>query len=349
MDFVPLNPGASSSAPPRTVPNKEQLRSLETASQVVDSHMNRDRVEDLASYFPGGGELFSFTIPKPARRGTAPGDAAAGRPTVMELESDFVMEHSYFFPEELQEQISKANFSFMGVFPELNRAWVTVDHQLFIWHYPHLQGHAAKQQTSSMIEHSEIIPFNDLDQVIISVAIVRPRPNVFVENVQHLMIIATPVEIVLLAVIFNNEDEGPKGDISLLPSTCTLQFKSENDHNLITFKIRTAHLAIPSDNVNMIKVVGTDTGRIFMSGKDGNLYELQYQAEDGWFRRKCRKVNHTQGVVSSYIPSFLKYVFPCSSTNAKANCTIWFLSYIDILLLLPFKDFFGGSYSRSCR
>ena len=64
-------------------------------------------------------------------------------------------------------------------------------------------------------------------------------------------------------------------------------------------------LAIPSDNVNFLSVIGTPNGRIFMAGKDGHLYELIYQAEDGWFTRKCRKVNHTYSPLTSLIPSFL--------------------------------------------
>jgi nuclear pore complex protein Nup155 len=36
-------------------------------------------------------------------------------------------------------------------------------------------------------------------------------------------------------------------------------------------------MSIPSDSVNMLKIVGTPQGRIFMCGRDGNLYELQYQ------------------------------------------------------------------------
>jgi nuclear pore complex protein Nup155 len=70
----------------------------------------------------------------------------------------------------------------------------------------------------------------------------------------------------------------------------------------------------------MIKMVGhNQSGRIFMGGQDGCLYELLYQgnpielfsnkqlAEDGWFVKKCRKVNHTSSMVSTYLPSFLKW------------------------------------------
>ena len=56
----------------------------------------------------------------------------------------------------------------------------------------------------------------------------------------------------------------------------------------------------------MLKVVGTDLGRIFLCGKDGNLYELGYQANSGWFRKNCWKTNHTQSLLSSVVPTFLK-------------------------------------------
>lgn len=34
---------------------------------------------------------------------------------------------------------------------------------------------------------------------------------------------------------------------------------------------------VPTDNTHMTHIVSTEHGRIFMAGKDGNLYELQYQ------------------------------------------------------------------------
>lgn len=56
----------------------------------------------------------------------------------------------------------------------------------------------------------------------------------------------------------------------------------------------------------MFKITGTDSGRIFLCGKDGNLYELIYSSGNSWFRKKCTKINHTQTFVSSCVPSFLK-------------------------------------------
>ena len=35
--------------------------------------------------------------------------------------------------------------------------------------------------------------------------------------------------------------------------------------------------SIPTDNVHILNVTGSESGRIFMAGKDGSLYELYYQ------------------------------------------------------------------------
>ena len=65
--------------------------------------------------------------------------------------------------------------------------------------------------------------------------------------------------------------------------------------------------SLPSDNVNMVDIESTPTGRLFLAGRDGCLYEIAYQAEDGWFSRKCRKINHSVSMASYLVPSFLSF------------------------------------------
>ncbi len=68
--------------------------------------------------------------------------------------------------------------------------------------------------------------YNELDQIIVSVGLVPPKPNVFVDDVKHVLAIATPVEIILLAVCFDNGSIF--GELSLHPSKwhayCSLLF-----------------------------------------------------------------------------------------------------------------------------
>lgn len=52
---------------------------------------------------------------------------------------------------------------------------------------------------------------------------------------------------------------------------------------------------IPTDGVTMTCITHTDTGRIFLGGRDGHLYELIYSTGGGW-QSRCRKVCHTGGL-----------------------------------------------------
>lgn len=76
--------------------------------------------------------------------------------------------------------------------------------------------------------------------------------------------------------------------------------------------------SLPTDNIGMLDIQGTPEGRIFLGGKDGCLYEVIYQAEDGWFSRKCKKVNHSVSMLSFLVPSFLSF-----SEEGMYICQIW--------------------------
>jgi nuclear pore complex protein Nup155 len=56
----------------------------------------------------------------------------------------------------------------------------------------------------------------------------------------------------------------------------------------------------------MLKIKGTENGRVFLCGDDGCLYELTYEKDDTWFNKKCRKLNHSQSFIGYIVPSFLK-------------------------------------------
>ena len=63
-----------------------------------------------------------------------------------------------------------------------------------------------------------------------------------------------------------------------------------------------------------------------MAAKDGNLYELIYQADDGWFTRKCRKTNLTYNPLSNFVPSFL--------FSSEGKPLPFFLSFFFFLALI---------------
>lgn len=53
---------------------------------------------------------------------------------------------------------------------------------------------------------------------------------------------------------------------------------------------------IPSDGITMTSVACTDRGHIFLAGRDGHIYELQYTTGSGWYSKHCRKVCLTAGL-----------------------------------------------------
>ncbi|KAJ1676056.1 hypothetical protein EV182_000049 [Spiromyces aspiralis] len=193
---------------------------------------------------------------------------------------------------------------FMGFFPEIKRAWITVDHRLFLWNYT---------------EDNDFYSFEDQEQVIVSVALAKPKPGVFLEEIQYVMVIATPLEVLLLGVSIESNLTKAAGDITLYAT----------------------HMSVSADNVAMTTMVGTKAGRIFMAGNDGHLYEFLYQAEDGWLSKRCRKINLTQTAVSYFIPTYFSRVHddPTISMVVDDDRNILYLltqkSSIEVIYLGP--------------
>lgn len=182
-------------------------------------------------------------------------------------------------PPELTEQVSQAQtLCRLGLLPELGRAWLTVDSDLFVWLY----------ETGGDLAY-----FDGLSEAILAVGMVAPRPGVFQRHVSALLCLATCSEIVILGISLQQGQAGSEGDaggeLSLLPEPL---------------------LTVSSDGVAMTCVGGTAGGRIFLGGRDGCLYEVLYSgAGGGWFGRRCRKVNHSSSVLSLLLPAFLTYPF----------------------------------------
>lgn len=159
--------------------------------------------------------------------------------------------------------------AFCGLFPEIRRAWASVDNSLFLWRYD--------TWNDVPIEYCEE------EQAIVSVGLCTPRPGVFVEAIRYLLVICTASEIVLLGVCCNDETD-----------TLMLQ--------------QLPMYSVPSDNVSMTSVKCTSNGRIFLGGGDGNLYEVVYTASDSWRGKRCRKVCHTGGL-RQLLPYFVSNAF----------------------------------------
>lgn len=183
----------------------------------------------------------------------------------------------------------------MGLFPEIGRAWLTIDSEIYIWTF---------NQTR------DVAYYDGLSHLIVSVGLVKPKPGVFVQDVKYLLVLTTPIEVIVLGVTFGES--------------------SYNEMQLMNRPV----FVIGTDNVSISVIKGTDDGRIFLGGRDGCLYEIYYQAESSWFGKRCKKINLSQGLVSYMVPSFLK-VFSVTivftSKNVRNNlarfvCRKWIQS-----------------------
>ncbi|XP_009707676.1 PREDICTED: nuclear pore complex protein Nup155 isoform X2 [Cariama cristata] len=184
-------------------------------------------------------------------------------------------------PPELVEQFGHMQCNcMMGVFPEISRAWLTIDSDIFMWNYE---------------DGGDLAYFDGLSETILAVGLVKPKGGIFQPHVRHLLVLATPVDIVILGLSCANIQAGTgslndsmSGGMQLLPDPL---------------------YSLPTDNTYVLAITSTDNGRIFLAGKDGCLYEVAYQAEAGWFSQRCRKINHSKSVLSFLIPSLLQFTF----------------------------------------
>ncbi|TCD69902.1 hypothetical protein EIP91_005726 [Steccherinum ochraceum] len=181
----------------------------------------------------------------------------------------FQKQSLHMFPENLfQHYDTPDTQSHLGLLPELERAWISIDSALYLWEYN---------------EGPELSSYNEQPDVITSVALVKPKPSVFIDEINYLLVICSPISITLIGVS-STTVPGTKG-------------RPRKD-----IKLFATDMSISTD-VEMISVVGTNDGRIFMCGnQDGNLYELHYQEKEGWFGKRVQIINHSVGGVQSLIP-----------------------------------------------
>jgi len=133
------------------------------------------------------------------------------------------------------------------------------------------------------LSRQELASFLDQPDVITHVALVKPKPNLFVDDITSILVICTPLTIILIGVaLVPGQDGQPTKQLGLYATDFTLQ-----------------------TDVEMTSVVGTADGRIFMVGlQDGNVYELHYQATETWFAKRMQLINHSVGGVQSLLPRF---------------------------------------------
>nr|XP_011466271.1 PREDICTED: nuclear pore complex protein NUP155-like [Fragaria vesca subsp. vesca] len=70
-----------------------------------------------------------------------------------------------------------------GIFPEIRRAWASIDNSLFLWRFDKWDGQCPE--------------YSGEDQAICVVGLAKSKPGVFIEAIQYLLILATPVQVLI--------------------------------------------------------------------------------------------------------------------------------------------------------
>jgi len=176
---------------------------------------------------------------------------------------------SYNIPDAVFAQLNNAKLSTkMGLFADLNHAWVSIDNAFYLWDYTY--------------PNPELIGFEQQQaHNITAVQLVTPRSGVFLPTINRLLVIATTADIILVGVA---SQAAPGGGQSV---------------NLFS-----TSLSVPIKGMSVDVIEGSAaTGRIFFSdyGND-DVYELTYQQEERWFQNRCAKINHTGKSIAAFSP-----------------------------------------------
>lgn len=156
----------------------------------------------------------------------------------------------------------------MGLFADVNHAWITVDTCLYLWDYT--------------LPNCEIIGFEEQHSTIKLVKMVVPRAGVFTPQINRLLVVATVTDIILIGVA---SQPAPTGGQSVA--------------------LYQTGLSVSVKGLDISAIAGSSaSGRVFFSGKaSDDVYELIYQQEESWFRQRCSKVNHTSRGISAFAPT----------------------------------------------
>ncbi|KAI9710083.1 MAG: hypothetical protein M1820_002885 [Bogoriella megaspora] len=177
---------------------------------------------------------------------------------------------TYPMPESILRQYNRAQMSTkMGLFAELNIAWVAIDSGFYYWDF---------KDPNPMLSGTE-----DLSNNITAVKLLKPRAGVFKPHVRYIIVVATTVEIFILGV---SPVDGPEGTTR--------------------FELTQTGMAMSIRGISVTCIASSDkTGRIFFGGESSNdVYELLYQGQVGWFSSNISRRNHSTSRYQQIVPSF---------------------------------------------
>lgn len=162
-------------------------------------------------------------------------------------------------PPRLLEQANNGQMAMqMGVFAPLGHAWVALDNCLYLWDYS--------------LPNPDILGFEENIHPITAVKLVPPKPGVFIDDIKHMIVVSTDVNMLLLGVTLQTMPTGAR-----------------------EVHLYNTQMQISTKGLGIDLIEASKSGRIFFCGSQSeDIYEFQYQQEDGWFRGKTARVCHTK-------------------------------------------------------
>lgn len=155
----------------------------------------------------------------------------------------------------------------MGLFAELNHAWIAIDNALYLWDYTH--------------PNPELIGFEEAQHTITAIELIRPRAGVFVPTITHLLVVATTTDLYLIGLATQKTPAG-----------------------VTTISLYQTNMSVSIKGTNIGCAAGSaQSGRLFVAGRTNtDVHEVEYQQEERWFSSKCMLKNRTGQNVSSVLP-----------------------------------------------
>ncbi|KAF1344227.1 Non-repetitive/WGA-negative nucleoporin C-terminal-domain-containing protein [Delphinella strobiligena] len=189
----------------------------------------------------------------------------------------FSVGRHYNIPEQVIEQANLSQVSTsLTLFAEIQHAAVVVDNALYLWNYTD--------------PNPELIGYEEQDNAITAVKLVKPRAGVFVPTITHLLVVATVAEIILIGL---SAETAPAGNT--------------------TIALYSTRMSVPVRGIAVNFIEGSaKTGRIFFGGRgNDDVWELTYSQTEKFFSSRVQKVKHHSetGTLTSLLPN----VFASSS------------------------------------
>lgn len=119
-------------------------------------------------------------------------------------------------PKTIADAISKAECDCrMGIFPEINRAWFTIDNSFYLWDYNNVAISGNNNNNNSIASYAK------LDQLILCAGLARPKEEITEANAikslfsgaslpDYLIVLTTVIQVVVLRL-----DVTPDGGLEL--------------------------------------------------------------------------------------------------------------------------------------